>query len=72
MSGLTDSYDRLRGEWSALSRQWEGTRAEWCDSIGDRFEREFWPEWEDEVPKLLRAMSELDEALDAALRHTAG
>lgn len=70
MSGLTDSHDRLRGEWSALRHQWEDTRGEWRDGVGDRFERDFWQELDEEVPNLLKTLSELDEVLDAALRHT--
>lgn len=71
MSGLTDSHDILRSEWSALIRQWEETRNEWRDGVGDRFERDFWQELDVEVPTLLKSMAELDEVLDAALRHTA-
>jgi len=70
MSMLREAYDRLRGEWAGLQNQWASTRDRWRDSVGDRFEREFWMKWEIEMPKLLKAVDDLENVLDHALRKT--
>ena len=70
MSRLGEAHYSLRGSWSILGGQWSETRRQWRDSVGERFEREVWQEWEEEVPKFLRALNELDEELGRALRQT--
>jgi hypothetical protein len=70
MSMLREVYDRLQGEWGGLQNQWSSTRGQWRDSVGDRFEREFWMRWEIEVPRLLKSVDDLEEVLDQALRNT--
>ena len=70
MSKLADEFDRLRSEWSGLQGQWDTTRREWRDRVGDRFTREMWEVWETEVPKVLKAMSEFDDVLEQAIRRT--
>jgi hypothetical protein len=69
MSRIADAYDRLRGHWSALQGQWHATRQVWRDGVGDRFEREFWQEWEAAVPPTLKAIRELEEILHQAEIH---
>lgn len=65
---MSDSYERIRGEWSQLTGQWRATRKEWQDSVAARFEKEYWTSWEDQFPKLLRELNELEETIDKALR----
>ena len=70
MGEITEATARLTAEWKLLQLQWENTRANWLDSVGDRFEREFWSVWEHEVPRFLRAVCELEETLTRAIRNT--
>ena len=65
---MSDSYERIRGEWSQLTDQWRTTRKEWQDSVAARFEKEYWTSWEAQFPKLLRELKELEETIDAAFR----
>jgi hypothetical protein len=66
---VSDSYERIRAEWSQLAGQWHATRKEWQDSVAARFEKEYWTAWEDQFPKLLRELNELEETIDKALRN---
>lgn len=70
MGRLTESHDSLTSSWSELEERWADARQQWRDSIGHRFEREWWQPLETEVPRLLEAMAELDETLEQALRRT--
>lgn len=70
MSEINDARNNLQSHWNSISAQWQTTRHAWRDVVGDRFEREFWSILEDQIPKLLRAMDDLDETLDKALRST--
>jgi hypothetical protein len=67
MNSLSDAYDGLRGEWSALESQWQSTRAQWTDTVGGRFEKEFWNELEEAMPEFLRELQRVDDVLDQAL-----
>lgn len=67
---LREAYDRLRGEWAGLQDQWSATRQQWRDPVADRFKREFWMQWETRTPRLLKAMADLEDILDHALRMT--
>jgi hypothetical protein len=66
---VSDSYERIRAEWSQLTGQWRDTRKEWQDSVAARFEKEYWAPWEDQFPKLLSELKELEETIDKAFRH---
>ena len=70
MTQIYNAQERLSAHWSALQNQWQAARREWRDSMGDRFEREFWREWENTMPIALKAMAELDSVLDQALLNT--
>ena len=64
------STEALRDAWSSLRGQWTDTRASWLDAVANRFEREFWREWEDTLPSAIAALEELEETLSAALAAT--
>lgn len=67
MSSLSDAYDGLRSEWSALESQWQSTRSQWTDSVGSRFEKEFWNELEEAMPEFLQELQRVNDVLDQAL-----
>ena len=67
---MNDSQDTIRGEWRLLLSQWSSTRAQWRDMVAVQFEKDFWRQWEHEVPGLLNALEDLDNVLDQALRAT--
>jgi hypothetical protein len=65
---MLDTNERLRSEWSLLEQQWHASRRDWRDVVAVRFEREFWSQWEAEVPVLIRELADLEESLERALR----
>lgn len=65
---MSDINGRLRSEWSLLEQQWHASRRDWRDPVAVKFEREFWSQWEAEVPGLIRELADLEEDLDRALR----
>lgn len=65
---MTESYERLCSEWSLLQQEWQTARRLWGDAVADRFEREFWGEWETQFPSLLRDLADVQELTDRALR----
>lgn len=66
MSHIGDSGDTLRAAWSALQEHWAEARSQWRDPVADRFETEFWLEWQQQMPALLRTIDDLDQAVDQA------
>lgn len=67
---MSEIYDRITRRWKDLRDQWAATRQKWRDTVGDRFEREFWQEWEKVVPQFLKAVDDLEKVLDRAVRDT--
>jgi hypothetical protein len=65
---MLDGNERLRSEWSLLQQQWHDSRRDWRDSVAAGFEREFWFQWESEVPQLIGELADLEENLERALR----
>lgn len=63
-----DGHDRIGGEWSLLQQQWHASRRDWQDAVAVNFEKEYWWEFEAQVPVLLRELVELEDTLDRALR----
>ncbi|MDQ2731137.1 MAG: hypothetical protein M3Y56_05720 [Armatimonadota bacterium] len=60
--------ETLNSAWTSLQAQWSETRAEWNDVVAERFEREFWSEWETIVPSATAALQELEELLATATK----
>jgi hypothetical protein len=70
MSTIAEVQEMIGGEWAGLESQWEMTRQKWRDSVAEYFEREYWGELADEVPRLLQAMEDLNDMLNHALSRT--
>ena len=67
MSQLNDLQQDINFLWRNLQDEWEQARGEWRDAVAERFEQDYWNELEGEMPQLLRAMAELDEAFQQAV-----
>ena len=70
MGNLDNSRERVRGSWSELQRCWADVREQWRDPVAERFEREWWRQIEEVVPRVLDAMTELDDLISRALADT--
>ena len=70
MSQIGETRSNLQTRWNSLQAQWQTTRQDWRDEMGDLFEREFWINWEEEMPKLLRAMENLEHTIEQGMRRT--
>lgn len=68
MSRLTDLEQELNFSWRGLQSEWEKVRGEWRDDIAAHFEREWWDELEAEIPQLLTALTDFEEAFSTAAR----
>jgi hypothetical protein len=66
MSLLLELHTRINADDISLKTQWIATRQAWRDTVGDRFEREFWQPLEAESSRYLNALRDLDEALRQA------
>ena len=66
MSRLPELHTRLNADLISLKTQWLATRQAWRDTVGDRFEREFWQPLETESSRYLDALRELSDALRQA------
>lgn len=60
----------IRSEWRLLMSRWNSVRAQWRDPVAAKFEREFWQQFEVEVPRFLKAMEDLQDVLARATRAT--
>ena len=70
MGRLDEAHESIQSSWSELQERWTDARGQWRDSNAYRFEREWWQEIEEAVPRLLEAMAEVNEVLDRALLDT--
>ncbi len=68
MSLIADDRAALQAEWRLLQERWAEARARWRDPVAERFEREFWQEYERLLPQVLDQLLTLDETVDQALR----
>jgi uncharacterized protein YukE len=68
MSDYSRPSEELSTQWSSLQSQWSQCRNTWNDAVSDRFERDFWIEWETSIPEALRLLQSLEEAINHAER----
>jgi len=68
VSDLKQTCDLLKTEWKRLDNQWQITADQWHDAIRQRFEREFFQEYERTLPPVLNQMDRLAEVIAKALR----
>lgn len=66
MSLLRAILDNLRAYWRMSECQWETTKSKWKDRVSEYFEKEYWKEWQDEMPKSLKVLENLQHTLDQA------
>jgi hypothetical protein len=55
--------ERLEYAWGTLQRQWDRTGEQWQDAVHDRFQREFWEEYERVVPAALKEIGHLEQVI---------
>lgn len=65
---LNHEIDKISNEWRILENQWNSTCQRWNDSMRQRFEREFWQEFERLVPAYLKKLEETDYLISKAYR----
>jgi hypothetical protein len=68
MSMLNHEIEKISNEWRILENQWNSTCQHWNDSMRQRFEREFWQEFERLVPAYLRKLEETDQFISKVYR----
>jgi hypothetical protein len=68
MGSLTDARERLDAAWKSLQERWRDTSVVWKDAISRRFERDFWQEFERQVPPTLEEMQKLAGVIAQARR----
>lgn len=70
MSMIGDMEQEFRAAYGELRDCWYATRSGWRDDVALRFEREFWRDWEEEAPRLLASMPDIDDLVSTALQQT--
>jgi hypothetical protein len=61
MSDLCSELDQLKVRWRLLLFQWDQARESWGDTVGDRFERTVWAEFERTVPDAIESLERLEQ-----------
>lgn len=67
MSAVRQYLDGLLEQWRLLQAQWGATRDLWHDPVRHYFEREFWQQYEEVMPPLLKDMDRLDRVIAEAM-----
>ena len=70
MSRLSEIHGDMQAEWTRLQACWQAAREQWHDEVADSFERGRWQEWNKQAPAFLRALEELEDIANSALRET--
>lgn len=70
MNELGDAHADLAAALAVLRAQWLSTREAWRDSVGDRFEQDFWVPIEHQSISYLAAVRALEMVLDDADQNT--
>ena len=60
MSALQSDLDEFRVRWRLLFLQWSKARESWRYSVGDRFERTVWAEFERTVPETIDSLEDVE------------
>ena len=71
MGTLKSEAEKVRNEWRRLKDQWKKTSEEWNDDVKGRFEKEFWQEFERQVPTFIKTLEETSSAITKARKDLA-
>jgi len=66
MSQLVQVREILLDEWKRLKYQWEVTSSHWNDAGRNRFEREYWQEYEPTINAYIKDLDNLNQIIDQA------
>ena len=69
MSILHNEFGNMNNEWRILQNQWGNACQNWNDSVRQRFEREFWQEYQSLMTAYLRKFQETSDVIEKAYRH---
>ncbi len=61
-----DAQQRSEDNWSNIKTIWQNTQGSWSGDNADRFEAQFWAQFERDIEDYLRALEALDEAINRA------
>ena len=61
-----DAQQRSEENWRNIKTIWESTQGSWRGDNADRFEAQFWAQFERDIEDHLRALQALDEAINIA------
>jgi len=65
---LDGELERMKNEWRMLKNQWKETSELWNDSMKERFEKEFWQEFEQQTQLFLKKFEKTTESILKACR----
>ena len=68
MGTLDGELERMKNEWRMLKGQWKETSELWNDSMKERFEKEFWQEFERQIQLFLKEFEKTTESIPKACR----
>ena len=68
MATLRNEAEKVKNEWRRLERQWKKTSEEWNDGVKRQFEKEFWQEFDRQVPGFIKTLEETSQAIAGACR----
>ena len=68
MGTLDGELERMKNEWRMLKGQWKETSELWNDSMKERFEKEFWQEFERQIQLFLKEFEKTTESILKACR----
>lgn len=71
MSSFERPSQAMEQSFANAQRQWQNVSENWNDEVSQRFEREFWSDWESVLPPTIELLRALEECLDGAERATA-
>ena len=68
MGTLKNESEKAKNEWHRLKNQWNITSQDWDDDVKNRFEKEFWQEFEYLVPNFLKTLGKTSDSIIKACR----
>ncbi len=56
--------------WKDIKVKWDMVDEKWKDKVKELFKKQFWNDWEEEMPKFLKSLENISNVIEQAISNT--